>query len=237
MLTDLHLGPCNLKLFLQQNQRLLQPVIDVDRFQHLLQFFGIRRRQTGPEVGQSKGILRLKILQEDLEFFSIQRIERKQLLDRVDNRRHVCLHLGFIGRARLRVIAYLHVVGRAGGDPVDDREPLLTGKHQVNFVLVLMDLVDLARRTHSVQVFPGQFPGVFLSSVDHADDVVTVALRCGYRLPPLLLRQQHGDDLSGKQRSCGCRQQIQAAGQYVFGAGKSRPDFTDVTGFRVCLLF
>ncbi len=102
---------------------------------------------------------------------------------------------------------------------------------------MLMNLVDPARRSHPIQVLPGQFLCALLAGVHHPDDVVSILLYGRHRLPPLLLRQQHRDDLARKQGPRRCREQIQAAGQHVLRTGEPRPHLVDVAGFGVRLLF
>jgi hypothetical protein len=52
VLADLGLELGELELFLEQQQRLLDPAHDIERAEHLLQFGGVGRRERRAEVGQ-----------------------------------------------------------------------------------------------------------------------------------------------------------------------------------------
>ncbi len=78
--------------------------------EHFLQLAAGRRGQRSGEVSQGRGVVGAEAVEVILQLFAVQRVERQQFLDRVDQRHAVSLDL--VGRlARLVRILDFHQVG------------------------------------------------------------------------------------------------------------------------------
>ena len=80
--------------------------------EHFLQLRAGSRGQRGGEVGQGRWVVWAEAVEVVLQLFAVQRIERQQLLDRIDQGHAIGLHLvgGFGGLMR---VVHFHQVGRA----------------------------------------------------------------------------------------------------------------------------
>ncbi|MDT4834305.1 hypothetical protein FQZ97_679390 [compost metagenome] len=125
----------------QQRQYLLHALEDRHRVQHLLQLPGRRGGQGGGEVGQRRRIVGTEAVEVVLQFLAVQRVERQQFLDRVDQRHAIGPDLVARVEGALWII-HLHQVGRAVAlEPAADAHARQTLGHELQLAAFAAGMV------------------------------------------------------------------------------------------------
>lgn len=101
---DLLLRLGQFQLVVQQVKNLFHARQQIHRLQHLLQLFFAGGGQGRGEIGQVGWILGTNAVQEHAQLLAVQRIQRQQFLDAVDNRHRVWFDLSVLGFGRFREI-------------------------------------------------------------------------------------------------------------------------------------
>ena len=110
-------------LLAQQRQDLLHPLEDRHGVQHFLQFAAGRGGQGRGEVGEWRRVVGTEAVQVVLQFLAVQRVERQQLLDRVDQGHAVGLHFVTGIDRGLRIVHLHHERRTMALDPAPDTHP------------------------------------------------------------------------------------------------------------------
>ncbi len=85
LLIDAALQLAEVELFFQQHERLVDPALQIERLEHILQLFAGRCRQRDGEVGQASRLGKIGMAEENLQLFFEKRVELEQLFDRRDD--------------------------------------------------------------------------------------------------------------------------------------------------------
>ncbi len=98
-LADRVLGLGQLQLLVQQLEHLLHARQQLDGLQHVLQLMLVGGGEAGGKVGQMGGIVRAEAVQEHAQLLRVERIERQQFLDGIDDGDRIGLDLlAFVAR-------------------------------------------------------------------------------------------------------------------------------------------
>ncbi len=119
---QLLLQPGDFHFLAQQRQHLLHALQDRHGIQHFLQLYARRGGQRGGEVRQWRWVVGAEAIEVVLQLLAVQRVERQELLDRVDQGHAVGLHLVTRVVIALRIIDF-HQIRRLAPQPAADAHP------------------------------------------------------------------------------------------------------------------
>ena len=157
VLPDLHLGTGDLQLLVQQFENFFQPGQQRQGLQNVLKFGLGSRCQAGGEVGQHRRFVRTEPPKKDLQFLAIQRVQRDQFLDGVDDGDCVGLHLLGLNGSRAgsgmlgEVLGGDHE-GQFPSDPAPDAKSLQPFQNDLQMFVVALHAMDAAHGAHGVQL-------------------------------------------------------------------------------------
>ncbi len=211
----LHFG--HFALLAQQQQYLLHAGQQGKRVEDFLQLVTLGRGERGREVRQQAGLVGAEVCHVVFQLFAVQRIERQQLFDLLDQGHRVGFHFIAVAISRTARVFDLDPVGRGVGKPAQDAKALhalhqeLTGAGGAGGPVQTRHAADFGKLAgpHAVRAL----------LVDIAQAHQSVALR-GNRLQrrgPFLRIDRDRLYLSGKERSLRHRNHIQRIRENIVG--------------------
>ena len=210
-LADLGLQAGHLALGVEQRERALHAPEQRDRLQHLLELRGRRAGERCRKVGQCVRLVRAEAVEEGAQLLLVQGVEGQQLLDGVDDRERVGLHLGRVFRRGLRV-RDLDEIGRFPAQPALDTEAAQAFGDELDPAVVADRLVDPHGRADGGEVLGrGRFAGC-VGEHDTADAVRRGADALDRVVP--VLGVDHDRQVLGREEGSALqRQQVDAVRQ------------------------
>ena len=219
LLADLALQLRHLDLLAQQRQHLLHPRHHRQRGEHVLQLLPLGGGDGGGEVGQRARLVGTEAIEVVLEFLAVQRIDRQQFLDAVDQRHGVGAGLVFLRVHRLARVGHLDQKRRGARQPALDLEASHALGDELDLVVLALQLVGLDRGADGRKVLVGQLLDTGLSDEGETDGVMG---RIGDPLDglgPAFAVDHQRLHLGGKEGTIVNRQQVKPFRQR--GAGRN----------------
>ncbi len=171
----------HLDFLAQQRQHLLHALEHRHAVEHFLQLDPRRGGQRGGEVGERRGVVGAEAVQVVLQLLAVQRVERQQLLDRVDQRHAVGLHLVAWVRRALRVI-HLHQERRPVAlQPATDTHPRKPLGNELHLAVLAAGAMDAHQGAVLGQAAGVEMAGV-LRRVLHEEQRQTVVIGLRHQL-------------------------------------------------------
>jgi hypothetical protein len=112
LLADVGLELGDFQFLFDQHDDFFHPLQNRRDGEDFLQFLLAGRGQAGGEIGQRRGIVGVEAVEEEFQFLGIQRVERDQLLERVDDRQRIGAQFIDVGLVVLVQILDLDMIGR-----------------------------------------------------------------------------------------------------------------------------
>jgi hypothetical protein len=209
LLANLRLQAGDVELLLQQHQHLFHALLQGKRLKHLLQVMLGCGGQAGGEIGELRRLVRSVAVEEELQFLRIQRVERQQFLDGVDDGDGVGADYLGIRLARLVRVFHPNPVGRRVGNPLDDAEAAYALGDELHLALGLDRVMDAHRGADTAKVRALYVVGVVGLDHHQAHHVVRRVADGRHRGQPRRLVHQQRQGLRGEKWFFGQRQQIQ----------------------------
>ncbi len=153
LLRDLRLELGDVELAPEQLRRFLQPWLELQRLEHLLQLGAVRARQVGGVVGEACGVLEIALAEQQIQLFLEQRVELYQVLDRVDDGQGVGLEL--VTDRPLRFVQVFDLGDLVGVGAHDAPEPYAVTRaeqHREPARLVLLGVQELGDHPDGMQL-------------------------------------------------------------------------------------
>ena len=209
LFADIRLQARHVEFFLQQHQHLFHAFLQAKGFQHILQSLFGCSGEAGGKIGQLRRLIRPKAIQKELEFLGIQRVEREQILDRVDDGNGIRTDFFGIRLADFARIFDPDFVRRRFGQPLNNTKAPPALGNELHFAVSTHGVMNPCHGTNAAEVRPFHVVGIVW--LDHhqphhvmrgfADDL-------DRRQPRRFVHQQR-QGLRGEKRLFGQRQQVQ----------------------------
>ncbi len=225
-------------LLAQQRQDLLHPLEDRHGVQHFLQFAAGRGGQGRGEVGERRRVVGTEAVQVVLQFLAVQRVERQQLLDRIDQGHAVGLHFVTGIDRGLRIVHLHHERRTMALDPAPDTYPRQALGDELQLAALARGMVHPDQRAVLGQAVDVEVARIFRRIV-HEEQGQRMVVGLGHQFEgfrPGFFVDDHRQHLRREERAIVDRDHVEGgrqglAGQHQAGAGGLR--VADVFGINV----
>ena len=165
--------------------------------------------------------MRTKAVEVVLEFFTVQRVNRQQLFNAVDDRHGVSAGLFVLRINRLFRVGHLDEVRRLFGEPAGNFKALKPLSDKLNLIVFALKFVHFDRSTDLRETFVIQGGDTLLAHKGNTQCVVRRVTHTAHGLFPALTINHQRLYLGGEERPVMNRQEVNAFGQH-FTSGHQR---------------